>query len=254
MPVNWDDPQTWQKAYNFVGRRPLKEDVLYQQGAGVNQQLTYLDGRLFALQLADFGDGPGLSYARSVMNKAASGAPWTPSTDALIVGCGFGWMIESILAAGGNNVWGSDTSFLIHDAIANNPALGVLPEVSSRILNIDVTDPDAADQFKAVGAGNQNGKFRWIITEFVVESFNPSTETALFNTFLDSLESLRAPGQGGILHILAGRLPPPYDVAHDTSFGMTWLTLPEWALVRPSHLWLDIHLPIQTGFNPLGGQ
>ena len=149
----------------------------------------------------------------------------------LVVGCGFGYTIEyarSELQAG--KIWGTDISPYIQ-ANKSDPAF-CDQTIAPSIFNVDITAPDAADQFKALGTTG-NGRFNWVFTEFVVESIDPLNLQA----FLDGCEALRV-GPGGVAHLFAGwrEGDPPVD-----ALGIRRRTLAEWVAERPAHLWLDWH-------------
>ena len=233
MP-DWNLQTTWESAYRIRGGQPNE--------IGFGEILSYLDGRKFAVQTANDGL-PGLSYYRQTMAKMGTAPNFTPSSNALIVGCGFGWLVEALTDAGGNEVWGTDTSTIIR-GLLTDPGIDVRADILPRILNIDVMDPNATSLFKTAGAGNNKGQFRWVVTELVMESFDPINDAAGFNAFCDSLDVLKQSGKSNVLHIVAQELDSGgEDDPHDPSLNMTWLTLEEWASHRPGHLWLDI----QTG-------
>jgi len=150
----------------------------------------------------------------------------------MVVGCGFGYSIQFAreqLQAG--RIWGTDISPYIQ-ANKSDPAF-CDQTIASSIFNVDITAPDAADQFKALGTTG-NGRFNWVFTEFVVESIDPLG----LQVFLDACDALRV-GPGGVVHLFAGLLDDAS--AHDQSLGMRWRTLSEWVAERPGHFWLDVH-------------
>lgn len=245
MP-DWNLQSTWETAYRIRGGRPNKVDSVLPTGAGFGEVLTYGDGRKFAIQLSDDGQ-PGLSHYRFTLNKLGAVPAFTPATNVLVVGCGFGWLVEVMMDAGSNSAWGTDISTYIH-SLLSNPDMNVPQVVQDRVLNVDITDPTAKAQFIAAGAGTNKGEFNWLVTELVVESFDPVSDPVAFTAFLDALDNLRAPGQGGVAHYVADELPSTVG-RHNESLGMTWLTLAEWVAYRPAHWWVSAH----TG-EILGGQ
>ena len=222
MP-DWNDPQTWADAYELRGSRPDKP--------GYGQTLTYLDGRDYAGQLAS-DDSPGLSHYRHTLQKlGATGI--SPAAETLIVGCGLGWLVEVLDDIGSNAVWGADTSTLIQSTW-DNPAVGILPSIRLLLHGIDIQDPDAIDQFKAVGAGNNKGEFRNIITEHVLEGLEPGD----ISTFLDACDAILTSGQTNVLHLVTAHdfIAPGQS---DPAILLNQLTLAEWAAFRPGHFWID---------------
>lgn len=156
-----------------------------------------------------------------------------PSADVLVVGCGFGWTLEEMIAAGLNRAWGTDISPFIQASKATESA------IPTKILNVDVTSPTARDQFVAAGAGRtggppaDRGKFDWIITELVMESIDPANRVA----FLNALDGLLSAG-GKVGHLITAK--EPGDQPFDPTLGMQALTLAQWVAVRPAHYWVDI--------------
>ncbi|MGW8177679.1 MAG: hypothetical protein ACWGQW_02625 [bacterium] len=231
MP-DWNDPAIWQQAYSMRGARPQKEDSLLPTGDGFGEQLSYLDGRKFILQLSDDGQ-PGLAHFRFNLQKIGATGTFTPAAETLIVGCGFGWMIETIIDIGSNAVWGTDTSTLIQ-SLKSDPNVGVRSDVQPLILSVDITDVDAADQFKAAGAGTNQGKFRNVVTELVLGTLSIGD----INLMLDACDALRAPGQSNVFHLVVAydRLDPEQT---DDEIILSKLTLAEWIALRPGHVWID---------------
>lgn len=230
--ADWNLRETWEAAYKMRGGRPEKQDSILATGEGFGEILSYLDGRKFAVQLSDDGQ-PGLSHFRFTLNKLGVVPAFTPSTDVLVVGCGFGWLVEVMLNAGSNSAWGTDTSAIIHQEIVN-PAMNVPASVRARVLNIDITSPTARQQFQAAGAGNAQGRFRWVVTEFVIDTL----ETAEIAPLLNACDNLRAPGQGGVAHLVVAQdaLPPG---ATDPALIPQRLTLAQFVALRPAHWWVD---------------
>lgn len=235
MP-DWNNPAFWETVDRLRDGHPTLPDGLPNPTWG--QILSYLDGRAFADALRSPGITENLyDYRRRLANLGAV-PNFSPSTDVLIVGCGFGWLIEVLIDVGANRVWGTDTSTVVQGSLAD-PNVDIRSDVQAQILNIDVTAPDALQQFRSAGAGGtgQNrGRFDWLVTELFVESFDPINNLAAFNAVLNSLEALRSNRQGGVAHIVTVN----HGGAIDDTLGFTWLTLAEWAAIRPSHWWIDL--------------
>lgn len=232
--ADWNDPATWAQAYNRRGGKPNKTDTILPTGAGFGEISSYLDGRKYQLQRAD-DKQPGLSALRFTLNKLGLIPAFTPATDVLVVGCGFGWLIEVMLEAGSNGAWGTDLSTVIH---ANIATADVPQEVQDRVLNIDIEAVDAKAQFQAAGAGTNQGEFRWIITEHLLEDW-PIGD---INSILDACDNLRAPGQGGVAHLvvatdamIGGDIP----TGMDPEIVANQFLLAEWVALRPAHWWIN---------------
>lgn len=139
------------------------------------------------------------------------------SKSILIIGCGFGYTIEVLQNRGVSNVVGVDTS----------PYIQAEKYVKSQV-------PD-----KIYGSLDEvRGKYDWVITELVIESYNPATELPEFVNFLADIEGPMK-GNGHVAHIFAGLLGD--GSSHEWSLGMTWLPLEDWVPYAPHHYWLDYH-------------
>jgi SAM-dependent methyltransferase len=139
------------------------------------------------------------------------------SKSMLIIGCGFGYTIEVLQNRGVGNVVGVDTSPYIQ---AEKYEKSYVPDEIYGSL----------DEIR--------GKYDWVITELVIESYNPATELPAFVSFLADIERPMK-GNGHVAHIFAGFLGD--GSAHKWSLGMTWLPLEDWVPYAPSHYWLDYH-------------
>jgi 2-polyprenyl-3-methyl-5-hydroxy-6-metoxy-1,4-benzoquinol methylase len=184
-------------------------------------------------------DVVGLAHHKSQLVKLENALPqFNRNNDVLVVGCGYGFLMEVMIDLGATSVWGTDISSYIQ----TNKTTEARSDVAPLILDINVTDTDAVAQFASAGAGGGGGsagKFHWVITELVIESYDPVANLAEFTTFLDGLDALvRTGGQTGVAHIFAGVLP---DDPHDHSLGLLWMTGAEWTAYRPAHYWIDVH-------------
>lgn len=232
--ADWNDPNTWAKAYGIRGGRPNKMDIPggFSIGAGFGEDLSYLDGRKFTLQYSDDGLS-GLAKTRYALQKL-EGAGFTPASETLVVGCGFGWSIELIVDAGSNNVWGSDTSSLIHAGIID-PNVGVRSDIQPLIFNINIEDPDAKDQFLSVAAGTNKGEFRTILTEHVLEGI-PQVDIP---SFLSSCTDLLVSGQSRVYHMIIAMDAIDDPNLIDSDIIENQWTLSEWTAFNPTHYWID---------------
>lgn len=218
--ADWNDPATW----NLFTRRRQSKDFLPNVGASID----YLDGRLFANSL-----GIDLQHFKRTAQQLGAIPNFTPSTDVLVVGCGFGWLLEVFRDLGSNNYWGTDTSTLIH-SLLTDPTLEIDSEIQARILSIDVQDPNAAQLFKAAGAGDNKGEWNWIVTEHLLETW----PIADIPTLCADLDGLRNNQPGGVAHYvqMADTLLPEQVSASDND---NLLSMAEWVAVYPSHWWID---------------
>ena len=229
--ADWNDPATWAQSDNVRNGRPLLWNG--QPDPTFGQSLNYLDGRAFA-RILEFDGITELKHWASRAFKIYQIPNTTPSAETLVIGCGFGWLIEVIIDAGSNAVWGCDISTLIQGALTT---AGVRADVQPLILNIDFTASDAVTQFRTAGAGGtgQNrGKFDWVITEHLLEDW-PIGD---IQNALDSCDALRGNNPGGVAHFVLcqDNLQPGQS---DPAIIANQFTLAEWVALRPSHWWVD---------------
>lgn len=222
--ADWNTVQAWEHAYRCKGGFPDK--------AGFGDILSYLDGRSYASQLADDEQGGLAAYRHRLQKLGATGI--NPAAETLIVGCGFGWLLEVIVDAGSNAVWGTDISTLIQ-SLKSDPSVAVRSDIQPLILDIDIRDADAAAQFQAAGAGNNKGEFRNVVTERLLDDWPIADMT----TILDACDAIRATGQSQVYHMVTAQdtLPPGSTDPQDVS---NLFTIAEWTALRPEHYWVDM--------------
>ena len=229
--ADWNDPATWDLSDGVRDGHPLLWDSSANPNFG--SILNYLDGRSFARAIGYDGVNE-LKFWFNRLAKINQIPNITPAAETLVIGCGFGWLIETIIDVGGNRVWGTDTSTLIQGAIAT---AGVRPDVQPLILNINFTDGNAIQQFRSAragGTGNNRGKFDWIITEHLLTDW-PIGD---IQSALDACENLRSNNPGGVAHIVTAQdnLRPGNS---DPIIVPNQFSLAEWVALRDSHWWMD---------------
>ena len=145
----------------------------------------------------------------------------------LIVGCGFGFLIDAFKDAGFTNVWGVDDSTDIDTRSATETRGGTLfirDSIKGGGLSTSLTTTTGS------------ASFAWVIEESVIESYEDSEMDALLNAaerFLGGGRPLSS-----IIHIVM--------TVTDTSKPNRSLhpiynqkTLKEWRAIRPDHSWLS---------------
>lgn len=139
----------------------------------------------------------------------------TESTDILVIGCGLGFLLESLQAMG-MNVWGCDNSSYIQTI--KNKEKAKFP-----VHNISVTDVDFVNKIR-----NATGAmwFDVVITEDVLPSHNSYTE------ILNNCEQVLNPAsaKSNVVHIV--------DTAPSAEF--TKKSLATWTELNSTHTWLNI--------------
>ena len=144
------------------------------------------------------------------------------SATILIVGCGFGWAVEALVAAGWTGVWGTDTSPYIQNAKA------VESGVPERVLPHDANTAGGRTSIRtATGVRT----WSYIITEDVLPALTDAEATSLAT----SLRGMLAP-TGVLTHILTPLTNGNFDPR------MNWKTVEEWrALLGLTDLILTVH-------------
>ncbi len=236
--ADWNLQATWEQAYSIAIGRPGKTGWPPDPQ---NRTTTYLDGRIFADQLSAGPDN--LSHFRHSFTKLGGIPAFTPATDAIVVGVGYGWLLEVMLDAGSNNAWGTDISDIVH-TLKNDVDVDVRADVLARLLGIDIQSPTVKDEFIAAGAGTNKGEFRWIVTEDVLTTMdipdvlNPPQA---MTDFLDACDNLRGTGQTGVAHFVTTYDDFPITPENpDREIIPDPHTFDEWVSVRPQHWWVDL--------------
>ena len=116
--------------------------------------------------------------------------------------------------------------------------MGVRSDIQPLILNIDIADPNAADLFKAAGAGNNKGQFRNVVSEHVLSTL----QEAEIVPFLASCDALLATGQSNVFHLVAANdgISNWFDSnIRDPNIVPSRKFLADWTAYNPSHIWID---------------
>lgn len=225
MAVIWDSAKY---SENYSSIKDLRPDSPYY-GQGVSMT----NGARYYASLLDGNTDYSLKHWSNRLNELGlKVSAFSQNDNILVVGCGFGYLVETIKDVGGNNVWGTDNSPFIHSKRLDPDF--VRSDISSLILDIDINSPTALTQFKNASAGNNKGQFTWIITDLVIESLNDSELTIFFS----SCDALKTSGQSGVIHIFASRLE---NNVQDPE--MFWRTGEELLVLASNngHMFLDVH-------------
>lgn len=149
----------------------------------------------------------------------------------LVIGCGFGYLIEAAQEAGYTEVYGLDSSPYV-DSVKDVEASG-----NVIIVPDDVRAPQVRN---ALQAATGYRTFDWVITEDVVACYHVDDQggtipqNQLVQNFDGPLNNLlnNTSTRANILHITSIRR----QIGGDSAF--TWLTLEEWSQILPTHNWL----------------
>lgn len=221
MSVIWDEA-TYAAAYAV--RVKDRTDPLFGTVVSYGRKLAE------NLQLApggQWGDND-LYHWKHRLAELETKTPMNRASRVLVVGAGFGYLLEVMIDLGAQNVWGTDPSVWIQATKATEARADVAP----LILDLDVCAGWQA--FKTAGAG-QNGKFDFVVSELVVESLDAGTE---LTTFLDCCEALLRPN-GTVVHLLVASKPEDRPDSRDLTLGIRWQDHAAWITERPTHWWVD---------------
>lgn len=207
MSLAWDDA-TFQSAY----RLPVWVEGHPKYG----QTITY--GRDYA-ELFYMPHQPGLTYYEDRWTRLTSQWDWDLNSRILVVGCGFGFLIEVAHDAGYTNIWGLDNSHYI------SSKRGV--EARGDVLMVD-DDIRGEGRIKtALRTLTGDDTFGVIITEDVLTSYDIAEMPPIFA----ACEAGLATGNpaSNIIHMVSeGPINQPF----------TSLTLEEWQALAPTHSWI----------------
>lgn len=203
---DYNKRESWQLVYGLRGG--------YPEYPGFLEQIDYLDGRKHALQLSKDGK-PGLAHFRLRLDKIVNVIS-LDDKKILVVGCGFGWLMEVMVDAGYTDVIGTDTSTLIQ-SLKSNPETDVRPDIQRLILDVDITKDTSG-----------LGPFDVVITEHLLEDWSVNR----LSKILDACESLLADG-GEVLHIITNIREGQETVI------LNKFDLDDWIAFQPMHYWLE---------------
>lgn len=140
-----------------------------------------------------------------------------------VVGCGFGWLLDHLVAAGAAEVVGIDPSphIAAHKATDSTDP--------SRIVAATVGVDNVRSVLQAAG-------FSRTYTVVIDEDAASSHADAELSAFFDGCEQLLQGGQlARIIHLVTPRVP---ESIQDSAIN--WKTLAEWKALRPAHTWINI--------------
>lgn len=146
----------------------------------------------------------------------------------LIAGCGYGYLVNDLMADGFNDVWGCDAS-----AWGIQQAKALHPHIANRFVQADVTVRQNLNNLRSVAGLSGNQRFRATLTEDLLPCAMSATEA---QTMLTELRRLTT----DMAHIITTRFTDPiYTKLPDGSIafpdgtvvqmpGFLWLTVDEW--------------------------
>lgn len=150
----------------------------------------------------------------------------------LVVGSGFGYLMEKLIDAGIADVWGIEPGSWFWDAANDGEwAAGM----KARTANDWIGSGTEQASLDALPGVPNNERFNWILDEDAA----PMHSDAELPAFISGLEGrLQGNAKSRIVHLVT---PTPAPGPGDSA--VNWKTMAEWKAVAPDHTWVNI----QTG-------
>ncbi len=204
MPKFMDD------TYKWLYRQALPSTHVAGEQPPPRQYITY--GREF------YGDGISLFADRAIamLNRGI-----TNSTSVLVVGCGFGFLMEKLVDAG----------IEVHGIDPGSYLWATTSEIRADVLPLMVNDWIGSGTEKAslqaLGITGQ-AKFNFIVDEDAAAMHDDAELPA----FIEGLEDrLQGNQTARIVHLVT--------TGNSGDTAVNWKSLADWKAVAPSHTWVD---------------
>lgn len=190
--------------------------------------LEYTERVWRALYRVTDGDGSTITYSRrlaEVFGQGDVGGWIDPRIEALkefipqdatvlVVGCGYGFLIERMMDLGWDDVWGIDSSSYIMKTLDSEADSRVAPRIAQGAVG--------AENIRQAMRGFPDS-FDYVIDEDAA-SAHRDNELPDFYAALESLGTY-------VIHLVT-----PLEIG-DT--GLNWKNANEWLQTAPSHVWVD---------------
>ncbi len=204
MPIPQWRAQEFGQYYNGPDRDP--SSPTYGQVIGY--------GRQWARQ-AQAPDTDGIEHFEGRWARLVAAFGITRAQRVLVVGCGFGFLVEAALGDG-YRAWGLDSSAHI-DAQRGDVGAGVVVMAADlRTVTRAMLDTETGGQ-----------DFAWIVTEDVLPCYTDADSLAMVAP-LEGLLNNRAP-VSNVVHLVRDGAP---NIRYP---DMTWHTLAEWSALMSTH-------------------
>jgi len=226
MP-NFYDETTAKLLHSEVRRGPVMQDSVV---------ITPADVVFYERRMANVLNG-----AFSTRKDWLTGYGLDNNASVLVVGCGFGFLMEELIAAGITDVWGIEPGSWYWDAANDGEwatgidnGQGVSLTMKARVANDWLGSGTEQASLEAIGAGNVQEKFDWILDEDAATVHSDAELPA----FIAACEArLQGNARGRIVHLVT-----TYNgQGTQTNPLVNWKTLAEWKAVAPNHNWVDIN-------------
>lgn len=145
----------------------------------------------------------------------------------LVVGCGFGWLMEFMLDAG-INAWGLDGSPYIQANITTESRLDVALRIVQGVLGVD-SNTVIKNALQAIGGSRT---YTYVVTDDAVSSHSDA-EVPAFLTACEAM--LQGNVKGRIIHLVT-----PLQPERTQDPVINWKTMAQWKAFAPDHSWVNI--------------
>jgi hypothetical protein len=143
----------------------------------------------------------------------------------LVIGCGFGYLLEYLIDAGIDDVWGIDPGSFYWDVTQDTEWRS---DVKPKIVNDWVGSGTEKASLNAAGVGGA-ARFTFVVDEDAA----PMHSDAELPVFIAGCEArLQGNARGRIIHLVTT------GTVGDSS--VNWKSLADWKAVAPDHTWVDI--------------
>jgi hypothetical protein len=175
---------------------------------------------------AYYGDRLDAAFTNRASGMSNLGAASNASM--LVVGSGFGFLIEALVAQGISDVYGIEPGSWYWDA-ANDSEWGA--GIKARTAEDWIGSGTEQTSLDALPGVPNNEKFNWVIDEDAA----PAHSDAELPVFIAGLEArLQGNAKGRIVHLVTPVAP---QGSGDSS--QNWKTMTEWEQVAPDHTWIN---------------
>lgn len=146
----------------------------------------------------------------------------------LVIGSGFGYLMEALVTQGVTNVWGIDPGSLFWD-VAND--LDWASGMKARTAEDWIGSGTEQASLNALGIPGQ-ATFNWVIDEDAA----PAHSDAELPIFIAGCEArLQGNAKGRIVHLVT-----PLGVGGPGDSSQNWKTMTAWKAVAPDHTWVNV--------------
>ena len=208
MPPSFSDENTTRALYHYTKSK------------------TIVDGEVVASEVVTYGREFWGDFAPFATRKDwLTGYGLDNNARVLVIGCGFGYLLEYLIDAGVTDVWGLEPGSFYWD-VANDGEWR--SDVKPKVAADWAGSGTERASLNAIGVGGP-AKFTFVVDEDAA----PMHSDAELPAFIAACEDrLQGNARGRIIHLVTP------GVVGDSS--VNWKSLAEWKQVAPSHTWVHI--------------